>query len=229
MKTPLVPVALVAVASSLATVGTVELLRSPPVVALEPAASPPTARAPRGDEDAVRMMRPADPPAELTHRLAGAYEDRLAELERRITVLELDAASARTPVTPVTNEPSDQQELRDLVLDWVAEEREARSRDAALEGEDARRKEIEFQSRQQAFAFAQEHGLGQWQQDEFAALFLEMGIRADEIERSIDLAHDDPEEVERRWTEFDEWIERRERELTLRVDPLLYDEIYGDE
>jgi len=54
-------------------------------------------------------------------------------------------------------------------------------------------------------------------------------VRTEEIERSIDLQTDDPEEVEARWAEFDEWVDQRERELTARLDPALYEKIYGED
>ena len=76
---------------------------------------------------------------------------------------------------------------------------------------------------------AQEHGLEAWQEEKFAELFLEMGKRSDEIDASIDPAKDDPKEVEARWLAYDEWVDRRERELTEQLDPELYEKIYGGE
>ena len=121
-----------------------------------------------------------------------------------------------------------EKDLRDLVLEWVDEEREARRRAQKLLGEDKRRQELEYGARHQAFMLAQEHGLPQWQENEFAELFLEMALRAEEIDKSIDLATADPKEVERLYAEYDAWVDRRERELTARLDPELYEKIYGD-
>jgi len=219
-------VVLVAVASSLATVGAIELLRgSPPgsrsSAALEPPPEPPAALAPRGVGPLVPAARAPDQPTD--------YEARLIELERRMSALELASTARRRPETSATGELPPQDELRELVLDWVAEEREARSRARGLEEEEGRRKELEFKARYQAHMLAQEHGLARWQEDEFAELFLETRVRAEEIEKSIDPRADDPEEVEARWAEFDEWVEQRERELTARLDPALYEKIYGED
>ena len=51
--------------------------------------------------------------------------------------------------------------------------------------------------------------------------------RQEAIQASLDPLTDDPAEVEARWEEFDEWIDRREREVTMRVDPALYERLYG--
>ena len=66
-----------------------------------------------------------------------------------------------------------QDDLRALVLEWVSEEREVRGRATQLEHEAERLKELQFGARAQALAFAQEHGLVEWQQEKFAELFLD--------------------------------------------------------
>ena len=228
MKTSPVTVALVAVASSLATVGIIELLRgarpgSQPALAVEPPPGSSAALAPRGVEPPVLKTRALDQPPGYT-----GYEDRLAELERRLAALELGSTSGRAPVpsaTWATSELPPQDDLRDLVLDWVAEEREARWRAEVLEEEEGRRKQQEFETRFHAYMLAQEHDLADWQEDKLAEVFLEVEVRRMEIEEDIDPLTDDPEEVEARWVEFDEWAERYEREELGE----LYDQISGDD
>ena len=201
-------VALVAVASSIATVGALELLRGArPARAIEPETEPAATR--------------------VLYRATG-NPDRLAELERRIAALELDRVSLRTPVSPESGPPPSQDDLRNLVLELLAAEREAGSHSDELEREQERRKEREFDARYHALMFAKEHGLADWQRERFAQLFIETAERTAEIEGSIDPLIDDPEAVEARWIEFDEWVDRRERELTLQVDPELYRKLYGD-
>ena len=189
--------------------------------AIEPLAKPATTPA-RGQVDS--LLAPAgagDQPTE--------YAERLVELERRLAALELGSASGRMPVTATDDELPPEHALRELVLDWVADDREARRQAEELEGEEERRKQLEFDARYQALMMAQEHGLASWQRDKFAELFIEIGQRAQEIEQDVDLQADDPEEVEARWVEYDEWVDQLERELTARLDPELYDKIYGDD
>lgn len=216
-------VVLVSAVTALATVGAIELLResrasSAAVRGVE--RSP--ARQPQASvETLAPPARVPVPPAE--------WEERLAELERRLGDLEL--APTRQPAStasPPGDLPS-RGELRDLVLDWVAQEREARGQARELEQEDEKRAQLRFEARFQAHMFAEEHGLAEWQEKEFATLFLEIGERTAEIEAGIDPAVDDPREVEARWVEFDEWVDRRERELTARIDPALYAKIYGED
>ena len=200
VKTSPVAVALLAVASSLAAVGTIELLRGP-----RPASEPPpdssAALAPRGVEPLVPEMRALDPSL--------GQEDRLAELERRVAALELSATSRREPVTSDTQALSPGDDLRDLVLDVVAEDRETRRRAEELEGEEDLRKELEFTALQQAHSLAQEHGLVLWQQKILFELFLEIETRRAEVGEDMNPLKADPEEFERRWAEFDAWADQR--------------------
>ena len=208
MKTSPVTIALVAVASSLATVGTIELLRGSRPVSPASAIGPPpessAALAARGSEPLVPATRAVDQ--------STAYEDRLVELERRIAALEFGSSSRRAPVTSATSELPPEGDLRDLVLDWVTEERETRRRAQELEEEERRRKEREFEARFRAHMLAQEHDLADWQEKKLAEVFLAVQERSAEVERGIDPLTDDPEQVEARWIEFDEWAERYERE-----------------
>ncbi len=228
MKTSLITVALVTVATSLATVGIIELLRgarpgSQPDLAVEPPPGSSAALAPRGVEPVVSATHALDQPPGYT-----AYEDRLLELERRLAALELGSTSRRAPVpsaTAATGELPPQDDLRDLVLDWVAEEREARWRAEELQEAEDRRKEQEFDARFHAYMLAQEHDLADWQKDKLAQVFLEVEVRRVEIEEDIDPLTDDPEEVEERWVEFDEWAEQVEKEELGE----LYDQISGDD
>jgi len=217
-------VVLVSALTSLATVAAVELLREPRVDAAAGAAAGratvrPVAPRPESRETLAPAVRVPLPPPD-------GWEARLVELERRMSSLESTRQAAPTAPPPV-DLPS-RSELRDLVLDWVAQEREARGQARELEQEDEKRAKLEFDARFQAHMLAQEHGLAEWQEKEFAALFLEIGERTAEIEAGIDPAVDDPREVEARWVEFDEWVDQRERELTARIDPALYEKIYGE-
>ncbi len=221
-----VTVALVAVVSSLATVGALELLRgsrsgSQRALAVEPRTESAEAPAPREIEPLVsptRATRALDPPTE--------YADRLAELERRIAELELGSTSRRAAVDSATDEPPAGDDLRELVLDWVAEEREARWRAAELEEEEGRRTELEFETRFSAHMLAEEHDLLAWQEAKLAEVFLEIETRRREIDESFDLTVDDPREVEARYDEFDEWAEERLRE---GLGPELFEVIHGEE
>jgi len=59
---------------------------------------------------------------------------------------------------------------------------------------------------------AQEHELEDWQEDLLAEVFLAVEERRSEVEEGIDPLTEDPEEVERRFVEFDEWAETYSRE-----------------
>jgi hypothetical protein len=163
--------------SSLATVAAVELVRGRRSARGTAAgAGLPEAGArevPRVAEPLVEVPREAEAPA--------VDDERWAELERRVAALEL-RSSARTSAAPGAAELAADEALRERVLAWVEAEREARARDAAASGEEHRRAELEFSARYEAMTMAQEHGLAPWQEEELAELFLETGIRADEIE-----------------------------------------------
>jgi len=209
VKPSLLTVILLAVASSLVTVGAIELLRgsrsSPePVEAVEPRAKP----------TAVPASQQADllVPASTVPSEPAAYEERLAELERRILALEQSRASRRAPVPSAADTMARDDDLRELVLDWVAEERETRRRAAELEEVEERRKELEFGTRMNAHVLALEHGLAEWEEDKLAAVLLEIETRRDEVEGLVNPLTDDPKEAERRFIEFDEWADRRLKE-----------------
>lgn len=217
---------LVAVTSSLVTVGILELLRADrpgrqAALAVAPAHAP-------ANEPAPREEQPFVPAASVSESLTD-FGERLAVLERRLAALELDSRSDLAATSPGADERPMQNDMRELVLGWVAEDREARRQAEKLKGEEERLSEMEFGARHQALMLAQEHGLAKWQEDRFAELFLETAMKAEEIEKTIDLQSDDPAEVEARWGEFDEWCDERERELTAQLDADLYDKIYGDE
>ena len=219
----LITVALVAVASSLVTVGTIELMRSSPTLSRSAMAIDSPAQ---DFEDQV--AHGVEPPVSATLALPPEYEHRLRELEQRLAALELGSSSNRVPVAPDTGELPGEDDLRELVLGWVAEEREARSHAVERTGEEELRSKREYEARFTAHMFAEEHGLDDWARDEFAELFLKTAQRTAEIEASIDISEDDPEEVEARWIEFDQWVEQLERELTAQVSLELYEKIYGE-
>ena len=222
MKSSPIRVVVIAVTSSVATVAAVELLRearpvSQPAVAV---GQPVAARAPDA-EPLVPAPRAPDPPAD--------YEQRLAELERRLAALELASSRQPASTTSAREKVPAEDELRERVLRWVAEDREALGRSTELEAEAKRRTEREWDARYGAHLFALEHHLAKWQEEKFAELYLAIKERELEIEAGIDMSSDDPGEIEARFVEFDEWCEQREREVTLLMDPELYREMYGQD
>ncbi len=227
MESSTILVVAVAVVSSVATVAAIELLRgSRPVSQQALAVEQPIATS---AARASREVEPLPPATQALDPLAG-YEDRLAELERRLAALE--RAPTRQPAATASSveELPPKDELRDLVLAWVAEDREALRRSEKLDAEAEERAERAFDARYQARMVALEHGLAKWQEEKFAELYLETMERRDEIEDSIDLSSGDPAEIEARWVEFDEWCEQRERELASLVRrPELYDKIFGED
>jgi len=231
-KTTPVTIALVALGSSLTTIGATELVRRarsvpPPPLTIE---GPPilSAAPVRGDVPLVLPATGIGDPSIL-------YEDRVRELEQRLLALELGPDPERSPLDVASSATADpgqlttEADLRSLVLGWVAEDRADRGRAEQVDDEEQRRIEMEFDARHQAMMLAQEHDLPDWQEDEFAKLFLEVGERAYDLEADFDLTLDDPEAVEARWLVFDEWVDQRERALTAQLDPELYEAIYGDE
>lgn len=77
--------------------------------------------------------------------------------------------------------------------------------------------------------FALKYGLAKWQEEKFAELEFELMERDAAIHESIDFSSADPEEVEARFSELDQYEERRKRELVLLVAPEIYAEIYGED
>lgn len=214
-------VVFLAVGSSLLTVGAIELLRnswSAPEAAQKvgPGAKPPAA-------PASRLAGPPVPASTAPADLA-AYEERLAKFERRILALEQNRASRRVLEPSAADGAAQGDELRELVLGWVAEDREARRRAAELEQEEARQKERGFDARYQAHLLALEHDLPEWEEERLGRLFLEIESRRGDLEGDIDPLTDDPKEVERRFVEFDEWAERRQLE---ELGQELYERLFG--
>lgn len=230
MKSPTILVVAVAVVSSVATVAAIELLRgSRPVSQPALAVEQPIATSAASASQSSQGVEPLPPATQAPDPLAG-YEDRLAELERRLVALE--RAPTRQPAATVSTieELPPVDELRDLVLAWVAADREALGRSGELDAEAKRRAERAFDARYGAHMVALEHGLARWQEEKFAELYLGTMERRDEIEDSIDLSSGDPAEIEARWVEYDEWCEQRERELVSLVGrPELYDKIFGED
>lgn len=226
MKSSTTLVVAVAVVSSVATVAAIELLRGSrpvgqPALAVEQPIATSAARA-------LREVEALPPATQALDPLAG-YEDRLAELERRLAALERAPTRQPASTASTSEELPPEEELRDLVLAWVAEDREALGRSEKLDAEAKERAERAFDARYQARMVALEHGLANWQEEKLAELYLEIGERTDEIEDSIDLSSADPAEIEARWVEFDEWAEQRERDVCSLVDPALYNKLFGED
>lgn len=155
-------------------------------------------------------------------------EERLAAIELRIEALERTLAARREPTT-LDAGAVDEERLRERVLDWIAQDHAQRARDEAREAEDAQRREIEFDARYRARTMTHEHDLTTAQEESLVELFVEVEERRRAVEANIDIATDDPDEVEARWLVFDEWADRREREVTAQVSAALYEALYGEE
>ena len=220
MKLRLGLIVLVAVASSLVTTAAIELVRGEARPAVADIEAQPVAQEtpPRGAE---HLEAPAPSAAPLQ---APDWTARLDDLERRIAALELRTEPGRTPVEATASAEGD--ELRELVLAWVAEEREARAHAQQIENEEAQLKDLEFGTRLNARVLAEEHELPEWQETRLADVFLEIELRRRELENDIDSRTDDPLEAERRFVEFDEWADQRLEE-ELGAD--LISEMFGDD
>ncbi len=218
-------VVLLSAITSVVTLGAFELLR-------ENRAGPPT-RASPGTSRARRTSVPETVGTSLDAANSepdGARVDPedLVELARRIEALERRlAASERSTVrAPLEQRRKADSDLREIVLEWVAEERAQRQREGAEQAHEAERRQLEFEAEMQALMLAKEHGLQVWEERQLVELFLEIETRRLEIEQSLEPGLDDPREVERRFEEFDLWADRRYRE---RLDPELFERLFGDE
>ena len=232
MKMSPVTVVLVSVVSSLVTVGTIELLRGPaPADAPAPVAESTGKVRAAAQEDArpaAVLLAPAEPELPESRSQGADLSERLAALERRMAEFE-SSVTARTPAIPPAPKLAEDEAMREVVFDWIAEEREVRKRDQVVADEQAKQSAMEFKARYQALELARLHNLEDWQQERWAELFLTMREREREILADIDIERDDPAEVEARWEEYDEWVDGLERELTLEITPELYEEFYGEE
>jgi len=194
------------------TVATVELLRSPrnetrvaeSVDAVTPSVAAPTSEPLR--TPGVRESSAALP-------MAGSVDrDRLRELERRIEALEAEPRSRRVPLDAPDDALPPAEELRDLVLTWIAEERDERAAARELEGERDQLTAMEFEARYRAFTYKEEHDLTDWEEAKLVEIFVAVEKRRREVEASFDLSEAVPAKVEARWVEFDEWAEQYERD-----------------
>ena len=231
MKTPVLPLALVAVLSSASTVLLLELLR--PRHDHGPSVRASSASAPaRPDASASPASEPLVGGSSLTGGATG-LADRLDELERRLRSLE--SGTRREPVLgpaagdALPAEAATREGLRGLVLDWVGEENEARRLEREREHASEREAERRFDARFEAYMLATEHDLEPWQQRAFEDLFLEIRQREEALEESFDLTRDDPAEVEEQWEEFDQWVDERERYVVENFAPELAEDWFGEE
>lgn len=195
----------------------------------------PPADAPHVDVPAPAEMRPPilpiaeEAPDAQASRGAPIEAERVADLERRVEALERALASRRAVAPAAGVEPPGEEALRERVLAWVAEDRAQRAADEAREAEDAQLRQLEFGARYRARTLAHEHDLTTAQEESLVELFVEVEQRRRAIEAAIDVATDDPDEVEARWLVFDEWADQREREVTAQVSTALYEDLYGEE
>ncbi|MEO0652083.1 MAG: hypothetical protein AAFZ65_15525, partial [Planctomycetota bacterium] len=119
-------------------------------------------------------------------------------------------ASRRKPFLPDEERlPASRSELRELVRQWEASEREQRLEREAAEERALREREIEFDARYEAMLLARELDLPDWRRDEIANVFMEIERRRWEIEESIDPLVGDPFAIEEQWVEFieEQWVE----------------------
>jgi len=228
VNTSPVTIALLAVASSLATVATFELLRGSPlavpatsVVEARPL-SPTAGRTHEAEPHNVEVLSAVDP----AHGQPTNFQIRLAELELRIAALEVDPRPARESESTKVEAQRQKTELRTLVLDWIAEEREDRRRAELLKNEQDRLTGLEFSSRYRANELAEQFNLADWEVNKLVDLFLEIEARRKEVEEGLDFGTVDPDEFEARWTEFDEWADQRYLDMLGQdlADKLLSDE-----
>ncbi len=193
MKT--IPIALTsALGASLLTAGAFELLRNAPrPVALEQevgrslaAAPEPGASAPHEQE----LVRPEEPRSEIP-------EQRLAELEARIAILEseLSSVSRRTRVDEPLEAPlsaldpaADTDGTRDLVLQVIEEERRARER----REEELRATRLEERLREQAARAAEELGLSPSEEGALLSVIREESTRREDLFRTLRESEFDP-------------------------------------
>ena len=227
MKGSLPALVLVAVASSLATVATTELLRGsdpePQAALAGKSAGTPGAASWEATPGRLEGPREGRPPSSLEEPAGGPSEMglRLQALERRLADLERRAEGAAVPATELPAPDS----LRVVVLDWLSAEREAWAEEEQARQERKRRAQREFDARYRAYMLKRRHDLEDWEEERLIAIFVETARRTAAIEDSVDPATDDPEEVERRWEEFDEWVERYERE---QMGPELWSKLAQD-
>ena len=210
MKSPLVPALLAAIVSSLTTVGLLEVLRAPhaPSALLQPS------RTTRAVEE-QSPSAPSEPPRDSVRQrplVDATFEERLAELDRRIAALEVDGPPTRTALTNESAAPPARDELRKLVLDWVNQEREERNVAAKRAAEQAAADQHEFSARYRAHTIALEHGLTSMEEQRLVDVFITVQTKAEELDASIDRANSDPADVEALFEEFDRWAEQYERE-----------------
>lgn len=182
---------------------------------------------------AVRVAEPNDPlvaPSSEGASGPSVSDIRLAELERRVSALEASGTSESVGNggrRALAGEPSNAEgeALREQVLGWIAEEREARRAEQARQDEADRARDLKFQVDYTSLKMAKEHGLADWQQTRLAEVFLEIETRRREIDEGIDPRTQDPAEIEARWEEFDTWADARFRE---ELGPDLYERLFGE-
>ena len=208
-------VVLIAVASSLATAGALELFSAKPRTA--PVESLARSPSPSLPPKAAALLDPA-----TSVPLAPDFGGRLRLLEERIDALE--RPRARQPVSPAADTRNGD-DLRALVMDWIAEEREARRLQAELAAEEENRTQRDFDIRVGAKAMAEEHGLSDHERESLVTLRIEVEDRRAELESAVDPRTSDPAEVERSWVDFEEWMKRRAVE---ELGPGRAAELFGD-
>lgn len=211
---------IVGVASSLATVGVLELWRSG-----SPGEQGQVAESVDQSSLASRVAdaRNSRLGQSSSHRSADR-DEHLSVLEARIRKLESPPIDRRRPVEwEAMPEPDAdaQSELRDLVLGWVAEEREAQ----VQAKEDAWLEEQTFIARATARRTAEKYGLAASEEAKIVEILVDVEVRRRETELSFEMDTLDPDEFEARWLEFDNWADEHLREgMGPKLYPLVHDE-----
>lgn len=225
VKPPPLAVALLAMLTSLVTVSAIELWRCP-----APATGAAWVPQPLL-ERTVPLRSPAGEPvsdsASIPSRAQTTFaEARLIALEQRLAQLEQSLSAQRLPAAPTLTEPEREEELRQRVLDWIEQEREARRQAEQSRKEQEGSKQRDFDTRYSAHILALEHDLAEWEEEQLAKVLLEIEIRREEIEGLIDPLTDDPKEVEQRFVEFDQWSEQR---LLGELGQELYERLFSED
>ena len=135
---------------------------------------------------------------------------RFEELERRLKQLESDPRRQPVGTSPDSNLvwTGEFESIREQVLDWVAEDREARRIDEEAEERARLEKELRFDADYEALMFAQDHELPDWRREQLGDLFFEIELKQHDYEASIDPLVDDPAQVEAGWVEFEQWSDQ---------------------
>jgi hypothetical protein len=219
VKFNLLTVIAVALLSSLATLGLQELFRGQST-AVESNVTPTDVEIP-----ADQLFDQASPNSDSLD-----VQQRLAELEQRFGRYEqaqIERATIQPPIPETSADPTESSEdLRAMVHEWIAEEREIHEAELKRQRDDQHKKNVEFDARYDAHLLAIRFDLASWEEDKLQQLFTEVEIRRHQTEQGLDPRTMDPEEMERIWEDFDQWADGRYQEM---LGSELVDRVFTDE